>query len=278
MRAVCLANPKSITISATPEHRNLVRGDPACEDWERRRDDPDVVALRRRLEQVNGLPELELVRPDDVERAVELFTRDGFVAVRDALPEPQLRELRAATSRVLGEIIATDPDCSAGGGAGGLPHRYSFGSCSASRHMLHEPAWCGLIDLPATTPILEGIFGSRDFIVGGSGGDCVLPGAIEHQHLHSDNLWVEPHDPGSADGASEPAEISLMRTLPTPVVTINFCVQALTRTNGPIRQCVQPHTLGRALRSLTRLRRRWTRACSALAFSTSAYLCFGWAS
>ena len=35
------------------------------------------------------------------------------------------------------------------------------------------------------------------------------------------------------------AEISLMRTLPTPVVTINFCVQALTRTNGPIRQCVQ---------------------------------------
>ena len=36
------------------------------------------------------------MRPDDVERAVELFTRDGFVAVRDALPEPQLRELRAA--------------------------------------------------------------------------------------------------------------------------------------------------------------------------------------
>ena len=127
----------------------------------------------------------------------------------------------------------------------------------------------------------------------------MLPGAIEHQHLHSDNLWVEPHDPGSADGASEPAEISLMRTLTTPVVTINFCVQALTRTNGPIRQCVQllpqtrmrggselfvrgkekepmatPMQLGYPLRSLScRPRRRGTRACSALAFSTSAYLC-----
>ena len=68
--------------------------------------------------------------------------------------------------------------------SGRLAHRYSFGTCSASRQQLHEDAWCNMIDLPTTTPILKHLFGTDDYAVGGAGGDLSLPGAIEYQHLH----------------------------------------------------------------------------------------------
>ena len=168
-----------------------------------------------------------MVRPDEVERAAELFHRDGFVAVRDALDVDRLERLRTAAGAVIDEIVAADPDGSVGGGAGGLPHRYSFGGTSASRHRFDRPEWCELIDLPTTTPILTAIFGSRDYIVYGAGGDLAFPGAIEYQGLHSDNVWTELHDP--AGGVS-------MRDLPVPVVHINFPLVDLTPENGPIRQ------------------------------------------
>jgi len=183
--------------------------------------------LREQLRTSNGIPDLELVDPDNVERAVELFYRDGFVAVRDALVGDRLEALQAATSRVVDEILMVDTDGSIGGGAGGLPHRYSFGSTSGSRHRLHDPAWVDVIDLPTTTPILSAIFGSPNYIVGGGGGDLALPGAIEYQGLHSDNIWTEPHDPVGG---------IMIRDMPVPVVTINFAMVDLTWENGPIRQ------------------------------------------
>lgn len=214
-------------IETTPEHVNLVSGDPSCANWSRSYDDPDVVKLREHLRSRNGIRGLELVSPDDPERAAELFHRDGFVAVRDALPLEQLERMRVAAYQAIVELMESDLDCSAGGGAGGLPHRYSFGGGSASRHMLHIPEWCELIDLPATTPILREIFGSSDYAVGGAGGDIALPGAIEYQGLHSDNMWSEIQDPyGSVN----------MRDLPVPVLTINFPLIDLTFENGPIRQ------------------------------------------
>lgn len=216
-----------IDIETTPEHRNLVSGDPRCADWTRAHDDPNVVALRERLWERNGIPGLEVVDPADVERATTLFHRDGFVAVRDALPAEQLDRLRAAAHEVVDQLVAADPDGSIGGGAGGLPHRYSFGGTSASRHMFHRSEWCELIDLPTTTPILTSIFGSPDYIAYGCGGDLALPGAIEYQGLHSDNVWTELHDP--VGGMS-------MRDLPVPVVHINFPLVDLTPENGPIRQ------------------------------------------
>ncbi len=214
-------------IETTPEHYNLIGGDPSCAGWTRSFDDPGVVALRERLRAHNGIPDLETVTPDQVDRAVELFYRDGFVAVTDALPTDVLANLRAATNRVIEEILAVDPTGAAGGGAGGLPHRYSFGSTSASRHRLHDPAWTAVIDLPTTTPILTAIFGSDSYIVGGGGGDLALPGAIEYQGLHSDNIWTEPHDPVAS---------LTMKQLPVSVVTINFPMVHLTWENGPIRQ------------------------------------------
>ena len=221
-----LATPEN-EIETTPEHRNLIAGDPSCAGWTRAYDDPHVVALRDKLARFNGIKGLELVDPADVSRAVRLFNRDGFVVVRDALSPIQVERLRAATERVIDQILEVDPEASVGGGAGGLPHRYSFGGTSGSRQTLHIREWNELIDLPATTPILTAIFGSPNYIVGGAGGDFALPGAIEYQGLHSDNMWSELPDPTGR---------VTMRDLPVPVIAINFTVCDLTPENGPIRQ------------------------------------------
>ena len=88
-------------LETTPEHYNLVAGDPTVSGWTRRYDDPNVVALRERLDRENGIPDLELVEPADVDRAVELFDRDGFVAVRDALDPSMLERMRMAVDRAV---------------------------------------------------------------------------------------------------------------------------------------------------------------------------------
>ena len=214
-------------IETTPEHYNLIGGDPACDGWTRSFDDPNVVRLRDKLREHNGIRGLQIVDPTDVERAAELFHRDGFVVVRDALEPQQLQRMRQATERALDEMLAVDPTCAAGGGAGGLPHRYSFGSSSASRHMLHVDEWVDMVDMPTTTPILSAIFGSPNYILIGGGGDVAMPGAIEYQGLHSDNVWSELHDPTGRVSTRE---------LPVPAVTINFPMCDLTFENGPTRQ------------------------------------------
>ena len=222
-----LASPVGeIDIETTPEHRNLVEGDPRCATWTRCYDDPNVVALRERLRERNGIEGFEVVDSSDVERATTIFHRDGFVAVADALQPEQLELLRRGVGEITATLLEADPEGAIGGGAGGLPHRYSFGGTSVSRHMFHRPEWSQLIDLPMTTPILSSIFGSADYIVYGCGGDLVLPGAIEYQGLHSDSVWSEIHDPGGA---------VTMRDLPTPVLAINFPTTDLTPINGPTR-------------------------------------------
>ncbi len=228
-----LATPVGeIVIETTPEHRNLVAGDPRCVNWTRSYDDPGVVALRERLRERNGIPGLEVVSPEEVTRAADLFHRDGFVAVRGTVQPDQLERLRTAAAEVIETLVAADPEGAVGGGAGGLPHRYSFGATSASRHMFHRSEWCELIDMPTTTPILTEIFGSPNYVVYGAGGDLALPGAIEYQGLHSDNVWTELHDP--VGGVT-------MRDLPVPCVHINFPLVDLTPENGPIRQIPGTH-------------------------------------
>lgn len=201
--------------------------DPSVDGWTRSYDDPNVVARRRHLLAHNGLAGLEIVAPDDTERVTRLFHRDGFVVVRDVLDERRLTRLRAAVDRAIDVLATIDPVLGMGGGAGQLPHRYSFGASSATRHMLHVEEWCELIDLPTTTPLLTAIFGSADYCCLGGGGDVVMPGAIEYQPLHGDTLWSELHDP--VGGLT-------MRDLPAPLVTVNFCIVDFTRENGPIRQ------------------------------------------
>ncbi|MFI4934333.1 MAG: phytanoyl-CoA dioxygenase family protein [Caulobacterales bacterium] len=216
-------------------------------------DDPEVCALRERLRQGNGLTGLEIVQPHEVARAARIFFRDGFVVVEGLLDPDRLARLREASARVLRQILEIP-------GVGGrkylteslrLPHRYSFGTASASRHMLHDANWAALIDLPTTTPILTEIFGGEDYWVFGAGGDLCLPGAIEYQILHSDRresyalpaeridqarrMGLELKAGDGGDAIDHPSRQRIFERTP-PVVTINFLASDLTWENGPIRQ------------------------------------------
>ena len=221
-------------------------------------DDADVVALRNHLREHNGLFGLEIVGPDEVERAARIFRRDGFVVVRDLLDARQIERFRRGCTRALDAILSLP-------GLHGrryltetqrLPHRYSFGTSSASRHMMHDADWTAMIDLPTTTPILTEIFCSADYLVRGGGGDVCLPGAIEYQHLHSDQKDSLQMPAGRLQQAaalgvelrrrSDTSELELAtqrliieRT--APFVTINFLLSDMTWENGPIRQIPGSH-------------------------------------
>lgn len=216
-------------------------------------DDPGVQDLRAHLRQHNGLPGLEICEPHEIERATRIFFRDGFVVVRDLLNAETLQTLRAASARILGQILDIP-------GVGGrkyitetarLPHRYSYGTASASRQLMHEPDWAALIDLPTTTPLLKSIFGGPDYWVTGAGGDICLPGAIEYQTLHADfrEMFDLPTarleqarrfgiEPRTVEGGSELTyrTQALMFERTPPRLTLNFFMSDLTWENGPIRQ------------------------------------------
>lgn len=199
--------------------------------------DPKIKELRASLEANNGIRGLEVLYPDEVERATRLFYRDGFVVVRDALTTDQLEFLRAGVKREVHAIMAVDRELAGNRGS----HRYSFGSASVTGHQMHNPEWAMLIDLPTVTPILTSIFDSTDYIARGGGGDFCLPGAIDYQPLHSDirdrrcftNKQGETITVGSF---KDPRGLLTMRDLPCPYVCANFLAVDFTRTNGPIRQ------------------------------------------
>jgi len=191
--------------------------------WTREYDNPNVCQLRDYLTENNGIPGLELCEPHEVEKAAKLFHRDGFVAVRDCLSPELLAEMKATTDRAIMQAIESGPPPEL---------RYSIGGSSASRQWFHDDAYCKIIDMPTTTPILEAIFGSSDYLVGGAGGDCALPGAVEYQSLHYDGIWQEPYD---AQGKFT------LKDYPVPVVTINFQMCDTDPTNGPIRQIPGTH-------------------------------------
>ena len=232
--------------------------DPNCPS-KRVYDDPEVERLRARLRKNNGITGLEICNPDEIDRARRLFRRDGFVVVRDLLNAQQLDSFRDGSARVLKDILSipgfegrkyiTE--------TGRLPHRYSYGTASSSRQMMHDPVWAAMIDLPTTTPILKSIFGTDDYLVWGGGGDLCLPGAIEYQHLHSDG--IDPQDQGDErlehvrksggkidpDKSFDELDMRTQRFVmdrTSPMVTINFLMSDLTWENGPIRQIPGTHT------------------------------------
>src|SRR5215212_5641500 len=119
--------------------------------------------------------EVEVVSPDEVERAAAILHRDGFVVVRDALTPDQLVVAQAGARRVIAEQMAATPLEQANRGFA----RYSFGP----QH--HHPEWRQLIDLPPILPILDRIWDSTDYLCMGAGGDYSTPGA-RIQPLHAD--------------------------------------------------------------------------------------------
>ena len=222
-------------------------------------DDPEVEALREKLREHNGIRGLEICEPHETQKIARIFHRDGFAVVKDLLNPEQLARWRDGCAEALRDILSV-PD--AGNRkyvteTGRLPHRYSYGTSSASRQMLHHSAWASMVDLPTTTPIVKEIFGGSDYRVWGSGGDLCLPGAIEYQHLHADGrdpqhlseariaqaerlgAQLQRDDNGKLDVPSQ----KLIMEMTPPMVTINFVMCDLTWENGPIRQIPGTHTL-----------------------------------
>jgi phytanoyl-CoA dioxygenase PhyH len=198
----------------------------------RDRDSEEVIALRAHLQAHNGIRGLEILQPDEIDRATRLFRRDGFVVVRDALDPDQLEFLRAGCARVIADILAVDPDRTGNRGS----HRYSFGGASTTGNQLHHPEWRMLIDLPTVTPILTSIFGSADYMLRGGGGDFCLPGAVEYQPLHADmgdRVEFNGRTFGSFD---DPGRRFSVRDLPVPYLACNFLTADFTALNGPTRQ------------------------------------------
>ena len=104
--------------------RTHAKRDETAGKMTRNPDDPEVLKLRAFLRQHNGLKGLEVCAPHEVERAAQLFHRDGFVAVSNVLTPEQLSLIRRGCQQALEKILAVDPTASFGGGAGGLAHRY----------------------------------------------------------------------------------------------------------------------------------------------------------
>jgi len=188
-------------------------------------DAPEIAALRTRLSENNGIAGLEIAAPNQIDRAVGLFRRDGFVVVENVLNGSQLRTMQAACATAIRDIVRLDRERQGNRGS----HRYSF-SASTTGSMLHTPEWAMLIDLPTVTPIITALFESADYHVRKAAGDFCLPGS-EYQHLHSDIA-----DRQQFGSFYDPSGRISLRDLPCPVVCCNFLMVDFTTTNGPTRQ------------------------------------------
>jgi ectoine hydroxylase-related dioxygenase (phytanoyl-CoA dioxygenase family) len=198
----------------------------------------EFVQKRACFEANNGIKGLEIVPPEDIERATRIFHRDGFVVVKDVLNSDQLELIQQGCDRVIHEIMALDKNRSGNRGS----HRYSFGSSSRTGHQVHNQEWAMLIDLPTVTPILTSIFGSSDYIARGGGGDFCLPGAVDYQPIHSDmgaRRIFKNEETGqefSAGSFLDPTGKITYRDLPCPYIACNFLMVDFDAINGPIRQ------------------------------------------
>ncbi len=198
-------------------------------------DDPE--AQRAYLAASSGIRGLEVLDPVEVDRAVRIFRRDGFVVVSDVLTPDQLAMLRADTDALMEQIVVLDPDRTGNRGS----HRYSFGGSSLTRSMLHLPAWQMLVDLPTVTPIISAIFGSDDYILRAASGDFCLPGATGYQPLHADMRDFADAVSTPFSSFADPRGHLSVRDLPTPYVCVNFLTRDATPLNGPTRQIPGSH-------------------------------------
>jgi len=200
------------------------------------RQNPDIVAKIHYLEAHNGIHGLEVLNPDEIDRAKDLFYRDGFVVIQNVLSSEQLARLKDGCNREIHSLLANDKDRAGNRGS----HRYSFGSASRTGQLLHCPEWAMLLDLPTLTPLMTAIFGSREYLCSGGGGDFSLPGAVHYQPLHSDmNDRIEFEHNGKTitfGSFHDPRGKLNYRDLPCPFVSCNFLISDATTTNGPTRQ------------------------------------------
>eukprot|EP01051_Picozoa_sp_SAG22_P018493 SAG22_NODE_3129_length_1915_cov_1.469714_3_plen_321_part_00 len=164
------------------------------------------------------------------EQAAKIFWRDGFVAIRDVLSPEQVEAMRSGCDKTIRGMMASDG--ARVGNRGG--HRYSFGS--APGHFGCQEEWSVLIDPPVLMACLDAIFQSPDWSYAhgaASGGDFVLPGAVEYQPLHRD----------TGDYLKDPSGRVDFRDMPCASITVNFPMEVAPHSkvghsgfNGVTRQ------------------------------------------
>ena len=197
----------------------------------------DLDELRSYLTEHNGIAGLEVFTTADVERAVKVFHRDGFVVIGDVLTPDQLAFVKAGVTEVAEEIVALDPE----GKGNRMAHRYSFGGCSSTRSQLHRPAWQLMLEVPFVHEIMEAIFESKGYMLRAASGDFCMPGAHGYQPLHSDMSDFNPAKPSPFSAFHDPSHDLSTRDLPSPYVAINFLTVDATPLNGPTRQIPGTH-------------------------------------
>lgn len=193
--------------------------------------------FRTYLQANNGIRGLEILDHSEVDRAVRIFQRDGFVVIRNALTAEQLSFLRDGVNDAVKQILALDPDRRGNRGS----DRYSFGGSSLTRSMLHRPEWQMLVDLPTVTPIITAIFGSSNYMLRSASGDFCLPGATKYQPLHSDMGDAVDPDKTPFSSFRDPRGHLTTRDLPCPYVCVNVLTVDSTPLNGPTRQIPGSH-------------------------------------
>jgi ectoine hydroxylase-related dioxygenase (phytanoyl-CoA dioxygenase family) len=193
---------------------------------------PELAAQRAYLEANTGIRGLEVLGPSDVERAVTLFRRDGFVVIADVLTAEQTAFLKEGCNAVAAEVLALDQQ--RGGNRGS--HRYSFGGSSLTRSQLHRREWQMLLDIPVVDQLVTAIFGNPGYALRAASGDFCLPGATGYQPLHSDvSDWFN-ESMSRFSAFHDPRGKLTIRDLPCPYVCVNFLPQDVTKLNGPTRQ------------------------------------------
>ena len=204
-----------------------------CQNYRMHREaDEEIGALRAHLLANTGIRGLEVLNPSEVDRAVRIFHRDGFVVVRDALNADQLTELREGVEAAVADIVSLDTDRKGNRGS----HRYSFGGSSLTRSMLHRPEWHMLVDIATVTPIVSAIFESTDYLLRAASGDFCLPGATGYQPLHSDMRDFTDQRTTPFSSFADPRAHLSTRDLPCPYLCVNFLTIDSTPLNGPTRQ------------------------------------------
>lgn len=198
---------------------------------------PELEAMREHLIANSGLTGLEVLDSGEIERAVRIFRRDGFVVIRDVMNSEQLAGLRAGVTAVVKEIVELDAD--RGGNRGS--HRYSFGGSSRTRSMLHLPEWQMLLELPIVEQIVSAIFESPDYMLRSGSGDFCLPGAVPYQPLHTDMGDWRSADQTPFSSFKDTRDFLTTRDLPCPYVCLNFLPFDQHALNGPTRQIPGSH-------------------------------------
>jgi hypothetical protein len=145
-------------------------------------------------------------QPGFAQEAARRFYRDGLVVVQDVLSPDRLASVRRAAIHVVGEMVGLDPDRLGNRGS----HRYSF--ARAPFQFGRAAEWALLIDPPATTEVVEAVFGTPDARVAFLGGDFVLPGCVQYQGLHHDMRdFLSPAGAGVR-----------LQELPCPVLAVSY--------------------------------------------------------